>query len=220
MGNFLLVSCLEAFSGYLSSFFKLDHTILSCSLSVYHIFIFQFLFLLLLIFLSLHLPPHPQLDTRREFLHHVICSSIWVLQRNVLLSSDGKIWCRQYVPPKQWGSVHQILLSEPQKFLSSGFSFYTLQCFSGVISLWMSVVFHPCLYSICQYEHVVICKYIFFLLVSTSYFYSMPLIVDILDVTVKYWTDSWVRISILFSFSPLMSICGAVLYFGDNWTVM
>jgi len=33
--------------------------------------------------------------------------------------------------------------------LSSGFDFYTLQCFSGVISLWMSVAFHPCLYSVC-----------------------------------------------------------------------
>jgi len=45
LGNFLLGACLEAFSGNLSSFFKLVHTILSCSLSVYHIFILSLILL-------------------------------------------------------------------------------------------------------------------------------------------------------------------------------
>lgn len=42
IGNFLLVSSLDAFSGNLSSFFKLVHTIWSCSLSVHLIFILSF----------------------------------------------------------------------------------------------------------------------------------------------------------------------------------
>ena len=122
----------------------------------YLYFIFQFVFFFSSTSSSslLHQPPCTQLHTHTHthihtvFLHHVVCSSIRVLQRNLLLSFDGKI-CRQYVPPKQWGLVHQIVLWEPQKFLSFGFAFYTLQCFSGVISLWMSVVFHAWFYSIC-----------------------------------------------------------------------
>jgi len=145
MGSCLLVSCLEAFSGNLSSFFKLVHTILSCSLSVIHIFISSFS---LSSFSSPPPPPppaftHQTTHTHRVFLHHVVCSSIRVLQRNLLLSSDGKM-CRQYVPPKQWGPVHQIVLWEPLKLLSSGFSFYTLQCFSVYRCLWCFIhVFIP-----------------------------------------------------------------------------
>ena len=113
LGNFLLDSCLEAFSGNLSLFFKLVHTILSCSLSVYHIFILSFI----LLSFSSSLPPlsaSTQPSTHTVFLHHVVCCSIWVLQRNLLLSFDGKM-CRQYILPKQWGPVHQIVLWETQK---------------------------------------------------------------------------------------------------------
>jgi len=112
MGNFLLVSCLEAFSGNLSSFFKIVHTIVSCSLSFYHIFILSFS---LSSFSSPLLPASTHTHTHTIFLHHVVCSSVWVFQRNLLLSY-GKV-CRQHVSPNN-GDLSTNLYCENLKSLS------------------------------------------------------------------------------------------------------
>jgi len=156
LGNFLLDSCLEAFSWNLSSFFKLVHTILSCSLSVYHIFILSFS---LLSFCSPSLPspcpPPPPLSastqptTHTEYFYTVLfaaqyeCCGVTSFC-HLMIKYAGSIFFQNN------GDLSTRLYCEKLKeFLSSGFSLYTLQCFSGVISLQMSVVFHPCLYSVC-----------------------------------------------------------------------